>query len=366
MKKRNLLKQWHWLLPALLLAAMTLPRVATAAPIGDPDFTTPIVNPADIQKYFNPLPNAFLLKVNPDTTVFAGEDYYHIDTGQFNHDMGLFLTSGATGYTTVPASNPAKVQATPSWGYGFVSPTAPAGTAGAYTFPGPTIVNTQGRPTRVTWTNSLPAKHVVGVDPTLSCTPPPAPHAGAINAPQVPYVPNAPNCAPENRIVVHTHGAHVWDDSDGDPLAWFSNGFAKTGETWKPNTQHGKTNHPSAVGTYRYINDQEAGTIWYHDHAMGLTHLNVYAGMAGFFLITDANEKNLQNTGVLPTYSATAPYEIPIALQDRKFYTDGRLAIPDLPVLDITATLQHGSPGAGAIRMRRKPSRDIAATYHAL
>ncbi|MBT0664625.1 chitobiase/beta-hexosaminidase C-terminal domain-containing protein [Geobacter pelophilus] len=334
---------------ALFLLVMSLAvGGASAAPIADPDFlaTTPIVNPADVQKYVSPLPNAYQLHIAPDTTTFPGEDYYKVDMGQFNHDMKLHLLS-TTGYLNTVAPDPGvaapvvgKMAPTPTWGYSLVPPTAT--TPGTYYFPGPTIINTQGRPSRVTWTNSLPAKHVVGLDPTLVCGPPTT--AGNVNGPTTTTVNKAPNCAPENRVVPHAHGAHVWADSDGDPLAWFSNNFAVTGETWEPNTQHGP------VGTYRYINDQEAGTIWYHDHAMGLTHLNVYAGLAGFFLITDANEKSMQaytpgvTAPVLPSYTATAPYEIPIALQDRKFYPNGTLAAPNNPVLNDTATIGPNVP----------------------
>jgi spore coat protein A len=322
------------ILAIFLSITALLGEVARGAPITDPDFVGTILNPADLQKYVAPLPNAYLLQIAPDTTTYPGEDYYRVDMGQFNHDMQLKLNPAAVASYPAAVAATGKLPPTPSWGYSLIPPTAT--TPATYYFPGPTIVNTQGRPSRVTWTNSLPAKHVIGLDPTLVCGPPTT--GGNVNGPLAPFTMNAPNCAPENRVVVHTHGAHVWDDSDGDPLAWFSNNFAVTGETWKPNTQHGP------VGTYRYINDQEAGTIWYHDHAMGLTHLNVYAGLAGFFLITDANEANLRATGVLPQYTATGPYEIPIALQDRKFYPDGRLAAPDNPVLDPTATIGPNIP----------------------
>jgi len=324
-------------LASFLMLTALVGGAAHAAPIADPNFTTTIVNPADLQKYVSPLPNAYLLQIAPDKATFPGEDYYKVDMGQFNHDMQLLLNPGATGY---PAAVAGKLPLTPSWGYSLVAPTATS--AGTYYFPGPTIVNTQGTPTRVTWTNSLPAKHVLNIDPSLSCGPPGT--GGNVNGPPSPFTINSPNCAPENRVVVHAHGAHAWDDSDGDPLAWFSNGFAKTGETWKPNTQNGP------VGTYRYINDQEAGTIWYHDHSMGLTHVNVYAGLAGFFLVTDSNEASLRATRVLPQYkaaTATTPaetFEIPIALQDRDFNPDGTLATPNNPVLDVTATIGPNVP----------------------
>jgi spore coat protein A len=75
--------------------------------------------------------------------------------------------------------------------------------------------------------------------------------------------------------------------------------------------------------TYNYDNDQEPTTLWYHDHALGITRLNVYAGLAGFYLLRDDWEESLN----LPS----GDYEVPIVIQDRMFTTDGELFFPSEP-----------------------------------
>ena len=75
---------------------------------------------------------------------------------------------------------------------------------------------------------------------------------------------------------------------------------------------------------YTYENDQEAATLWYHDHALGITRLNVYAGLAGFYILRDANEDALVADHHLPT----GPYEIPLVIQDRMFDEFGQLFYP--------------------------------------
>jgi FtsP/CotA-like multicopper oxidase with cupredoxin domain len=177
--------------------------------------------------------------------------------------------------------------------------------AGIWHFPAPTIKGTRGRPVRVQWLNDLPNEKPTGFDPTV-CEGVPA------------------DCFPYNRIVTHVHGAHTGPESDGLALGWFTPGFAEIGLYWESTSQHGPE------GTYYYPMDQEASTIWYHDHAVGTTHNNTNMGMAGFFPITDSNEKSLQSTGKLPT----GAQELGFALQDRIFYKDGQMAMPDAPILD--------------------------------
>ncbi|HZU30318.1 MAG TPA: multicopper oxidase domain-containing protein, partial [Candidatus Angelobacter sp.] len=70
--------------------------------------------------------------------------------------------------------------------------------------------------------------------------------------------------------------------------------------------------------TYHYPNQQRAATLWYHDHAMGITRLNTYAGLAGFYLLRDEQERKLN----LPS----GPYEIPLIIQDRLLDHHGQLA----------------------------------------
>jgi len=114
--------------------------------------------------------------------------------------------------------------------------------------------------------------------------------------------------------VAHLHGGHTESASDGLPEAWFTQGFAETGNYF-------------VKRNYRYDNTQESATLWYHDHALGITRLNVYAGLAGFYLLRDDNEENLINTGVLPG----GDYEIEIVIQDKMFDTNGELFWPAYP-----------------------------------
>jgi FtsP/CotA-like multicopper oxidase with cupredoxin domain len=110
-------------------------------------------------------------------------------------------------------------------------------------------------------------------------------------------------------IVPHLHGGENESNSDGYPTAWFTPDFKIKGKDWHQDT-------------YTYYNTQPAATLWFHDHALGITRLNVYAGLAGFYILRDKND-NIEKK--LPQ----GQYEIPILIQDRMFYDDGSLAFPD-------------------------------------
>jgi FtsP/CotA-like multicopper oxidase with cupredoxin domain len=139
-------------------------------------------------------------------------------------------------------------------------------------------------------------------------------------------------------IAIHLHGGEVPSASDGGPHAWFTPGYELTGHGWQ-----------QGVGPILYYpNTQEAATIWYHEHSqLGLTRINVYAGMAGFYFLRGPDEE----TDKLPGWSkddlvqqvtpagkvadalhpgAYLP-EIEIAIQDRMFDTEGELYYPVEP-----------------------------------
>jgi FtsP/CotA-like multicopper oxidase with cupredoxin domain len=146
-------------------------------------------------------------------------------------------------------------------------------------------------------------------------------------------------------IVTHLHGGHTTDESDGYPEAWYlpaanniPRGFATTG-TWYDFFRAKfaavwETTWDPGSARFTYANDQRAATLWYHDHTLGMTRANVYAGPAGFYLIRGGSSDLAP--GVLP---GPAPalgdppgmsyYEIPIAIQDRSFNADGSLFYPD-------------------------------------
>jgi spore coat protein A len=158
------------------------------------------------------------------------------------------------------------------------------GTTGGGT-PGPTLEARTGFPIRVTWANDLRdvsgnllESHALPVD---TC------------------VDGASTSAP--RTVTHLHGGHVPSQSDGDPNA---------------------TLLPGQQTTYEYPNNQGAATLWYHDHAMGITRLNVMMGLAGFYILRDDAEDAL----ALPS----GKYEIPLVIQDRSFHADGSFNYPSM------------------------------------
>ncbi len=163
------------------------------------------------------------------------------------------------------------------WGFGD-------GPSGA-SYPGPTLESTTGHPITVNWINDLRDTSQPGSPlrtthhlPVDTC-----PH-GAANA---------------AKTVVHLHGGHVPADVDGHPDATFL---------------------PGSQVTYVYPNNQDAATLWFHDHALGITRLNVYMGLAGLYLVRDPFESGLG----LPS----GEYEIPLVIQDRSFNVDGSLAYP--------------------------------------
>lgn len=155
-------------------------------------------------------------------------------------------------------------------------------------YPGPTIEAEQGEPISVRWMNDLPDEHLLPVDTTL--------HSDAI-----PYEETGV------RTVTHLHGGNVEAESDGNAGAWFTRDFEETGPAFEQKDYH-------------YANEQPPSTMWYHDHAMGTTRLNVYAGLAGFYLLRNDHERELD----LPS----GEYEIPLAIQDRSLEDDGSLFYP--------------------------------------
>ncbi len=151
--------------------------------------------------------------------------------------------------------------------------------------PGPTIEARSGQGMVIEWRSELPRRHFLPIDHTLC---------------------GADSDRPDVRNVVHVHGAKVAPESDGYPEAWYTRGRS---------------------ALYHYPNRQDAATLWYHDHAMGIERLNQYAGLFGVFLLRDDAEDALD----LPK----RPYEIPLVLFDRLFFADGQLRYPT-----------SGSPGA--------------------
>ncbi len=285
------------------------------------------IDPLTIEKFVTPL----LIPSAMPKTQIAGQskdfDYYEIIMKQFEQQI---LPNGMP-KTTV-------------WGYG--SATDPKAIFNA---PSLTIEAKANRPVKVKWINGLMDKngnylpHILPVDQTLHWANPTSGDMGKDMAgkSQSPYVGPVP-------IVTHVHGAHVNQESDGYPEAWYLPSaknipigtalFGSFYDIYKRTAESG-SDWDNGYVIYDYQNDQRDTTLWYHDHTMGMTRTNVYAGPAGFYLIR-GNEKDKlidKSTGkeaVLPGADQAATtndkvYEIPIVMQDRTFNTDGSLFYPD-------------------------------------
>ncbi len=145
-------------------------------------------------------------------------------------------------------------------------------------FPGRRSKSAAGRAAQVEWVNQLPERHFLPIDHTL--------HGAEADKPEV-------------RTVVHVHGAKAPPESDGYPEDWYV---------------------PGKSATYLYPNRQEPAMLWYHDHAMGINRLNIYAGLFGLYIVRDAVEDGLN----LPR----GRYEVPLVICDRLLRKDGSLDYP--------------------------------------
>jgi spore coat protein A len=255
---------------------------------------------------------------------------------------------------------PEGLPTTTVWGYGPVATSRPNAPR-VHNAPSFTIEAQHRRPVRVTWVNDLVDEaghylpHLLPVDPTLHWANPPGGEDDRDSRPTFEATPG-PYTGPVP-IVTHVHGAFaVGDESDGYPEAWFlprahgiPEGWAAEG-TWyrffadKAQARFGVTWEPGSA-TFQYPNTGPAATLWYHDHTLGMTRLNVYAGPAGFYLLRGGpmgdHEVRDSRTGGRATLPGPAPREndaeasekqyreIPLAIQDRSFAGDGSLFYPD-------------------------------------
>lgn len=303
------------------------------------------LDPLSVAKYQTPL---LIPPVMPRAGVFPNPmgkpiDYYEISMRQFSQQI-------------LPASMPA----TTVWGYGAVTSASKRGLL-IHNAPSLTIEADWRRAVRVKWINDLVddqrnfLPHLLPVDQTLHWANPPGGESGRDTRPVFSETPG-PYTGPVP-IVTHVHGAvGVGDESDGYAEAWYlpaatdiPEGYATEG-TWynyfaaKAAASFGVTWGPG-FATFQYPNHNRASTLWYHDHALGMTRLNVYAGPAGFYIVRGgpAGDKAVLDsrfgtTAVLPGPAPMANdkfppnktyYEIPIAIQDRSFNMDGSLFYPD-------------------------------------
>ena len=240
---------------------------------------------------------------------------------------------------------PAPYQLTTVWSYGSINYPGTVLQGGTFNYPAFTIEATWGRATEVAWKNDLIdangnyLPHLLPVDQTLHWANPPGGQARRDSHPMLMSTPG-PYTGPVP-LVTHVHGAHTTEDSDGHAEGWFlpaanniPAGYATTGTFFDYFNRKYKHNWGPGAVTFKYPNDQRAATLWYHDHTLGMTRLNVYAGPAGFYLLRGGPDDAVTGTlpGPAPGVGAD-PFgdygEIPIAIQDRSFNADASLFYPD-------------------------------------
>jgi FtsP/CotA-like multicopper oxidase with cupredoxin domain len=123
--------------------------------------------------------------------------------------------------------------------------------------------------------------------------------------------------------VPHLHGGEVPPVLDGGPDAWFTSTGGMQGHDYYTNPNNATLGRNEAL--YSYPNTQSAAPLWFHDHTLGATRLNVYAGIAGgYYLLDPAQETYFQSIQMRPVTEV-----IPIILQDRQFDTNGQLYFPN-------------------------------------
>ncbi|HSE68099.1 MAG TPA: twin-arginine translocation signal domain-containing protein, partial [Gemmatimonadales bacterium] len=275
-------------------------RKAGAAPpalptMKDPRFSVPVIDPRKINKFVDPLPvpggSAWPVVVPAGSeTIRLVERTVQILPSALGLSTRVWCYRGTSEYTS--------------------------------TFLGPTMLATTNVPNDVTYdysavptatghllkngagTLSVVDKHVHGTDAS----------------------------EPEVRFIAHLHGsAGVSPRYDGYAESW-----STPTATVANGTGPAPDNVAAGVWSHSYSNAQDAALAWYHDHALGITRLNVYAGGAGGYIITDSVEQGYVGAGQLPDLG------IPLVIQDRMFYPDGRLAYPDLDALAAGLIAQNG------------------------
>ncbi|MBI5018633.1 MAG: multicopper oxidase domain-containing protein [Deltaproteobacteria bacterium] len=232
-----------------------------------------------LRKFIQPLPlfgTNIPLAAADNVTYGAGVDYYEIQATVFRQRLHPNLPAAGTRL------------------YGYQQLNGAAGPGPAQTLGG-AVLATKGKPVRIKFNSNLPASHILPYDPTI-----PSPGNGG-------------NL--QDRAAIHLHGGLVPWTSDGGPFHWQSNPL-NSGTTlwgasvvpWLPDMNGVPT------WDYYYPNAQSARLMWYHDHAVGITRTNAYAGIATGYILTDPVEAGLAASNKIPLLGQ------PLVFQDKVFW----------------------------------------------
>lgn len=293
--------------PAVMLA-MVLPLLGSG-PAAAPPPTSTTLSPYAIPKFVNELTGPPPVYV-PSSETMDGEG--NVIAQSYEVDMTSFTQQ------VLPPGFPE----TPVWGYSGEAYDPVTGTSWDYlqSSPGASFDLQRGVPIDVKWTNKITGDYMFAVDPTLHWADPngmgmpmgpdfPEP-------PYPPYPPGFPDAQSNVPLVTHVHGAEVQSTSDGTPDQWFT-----ASGTYGPAYDMYPNAGASGSVVFHYPNEQPATTLWYHDHALGVTRINVMSGLAGFYIIRDPND------WVAPMLPS-GKYDMPLVIQDRTFNPDGTFWFP--------------------------------------
>ena len=275
----------------------------------------------------------YLPVATPDITTYPGSDYYEIELVEYNEQMHSDLPAPGTllrGYRQTNRGTDTSV-------CGGAAPQLPCSSANLTVVPesvphylGPVIVSTRNRPVRIKFTNSLPTGAAgdlfIPVDTTyMGAGAGPALGNGirgqgtacSNDVLPTPGNPNPNNCSnyTQNRATLHLHGGRTPWISDGTPHQWITPAAENTPYPQGVSVQNVPDMPDPGDGsqTFFYSNQQSARLMFYHDHAFGITRLNVYVGEAAGYLITDPYEQDLVARGILPAE------QIPLVIEDKTF-----------------------------------------------
>lgn len=302
---------------ALIATIIALPVMQLVSAVPPAPVT---LDPKTIPKYVNQLSDASGVPIAPPVYVpeytdpSTGAQYYTVDVTQFTQQV------------LPPPFGPTTV-----WGYGGETTAGYVANA-----PGPTFEATRGTEIYVRYQNQLTGvSHLFAVDPTLHWADPTNPNPGTMRMWDQPY-PAYPgtftnavegwslNAQTPIPLIPHLHGGETQSTSDGHPEAWFTpDGEQGPAYNTELTTWWDGTTVASNEVIFRYPNAQPATTLWYHDHALGITRINVMSGLAGFYMLRDTGD-----TAARSGYIPPMQYEMPIVIQDRTFTPTGEFYFP--------------------------------------
>ena len=297
--RRQVLKAGACACAGAMLPWKFLPAQAWAA-AAVPGLSDPCLQPKFVEIAPNALDPGFLFKDLNERGWARRLPDFSIGVHQVYQQTGLVNSRGRKLWTRL-------------LGYGQFTPTWPGQTI--------QVMSTSAGgadQTKVRWRNTLLARqHLLPVDTTMHWCYGIHAHAAANGQDYTQY------SIEQNGIplIAHLHGGNTDYQFDGNPEFFYSPFYRVIGPQWD-SVPGGFTN------LFRYNNAVPAGCLWYHDHALGITRLNVYAGLAGFYIVRDEFDTGKPDNPLgLPAF----PYEMAYAIQDRMFTDRGALFYPAFP-----------------------------------